>query len=76
MNFGSLDIVWKTVLKVKVYKLGYQTIILMCIFPQKVKIKGGVKKGKVPKEYDVYEDPLYHENVGEAYFNSKRFSNR
>lgn len=27
MNFGSLDIVWKTMLKVKVYKLGYQTII-------------------------------------------------
>ncbi|CAK8575028.1 unnamed protein product [Lathyrus sativus] len=74
-SFRSLDIVGKRALKSRVCELAYPTMTSLCPPPEKIKIKGGVKKkGKKPVGYDVYRDPSYHEYVDKASQSSQRQS--
>jgi alpha-glucosidase len=77
-RFQSLDIIGKRALKSKVCELAYPATTSMCAPPEKMKTKGGVKKGKskAPKGYDVYRDPSYFEHVDKEYEDSQGSSKR
>ncbi|KAI5435977.1 hypothetical protein KIW84_022415 [Lathyrus oleraceus] len=69
-RFRSLDVIGKRELKSRVCELAYPTMTPLCPPPEKLKIKGEVKKkGKKPTEYDVYRDPSYHESYIEDVVN-------
>ncbi|CAK8564412.1 unnamed protein product [Lathyrus sativus] len=74
-RFKSLDVVGKMALKSRVFELAFPTMTSMCLPPEKIKTKGGVKKkGKKPVGYDVYRYPSYHEYVNQASQYSQRKS--
>jgi hypothetical protein len=77
-RFQSLDIIGKRALKSKVCELAYPATTSMCAPPEKMKTKGGVKKGKskAPKGYDVYREPSYFEHVDKEYEDSQGSSKR